>query len=56
MRTDGIVLRLLGSYGVCRCALIVSTEFIHRDWTVALVMAGMTAASLLVLWADKKFH
>lgn len=56
MRTDGIVLRLLGTYGVCRCALIVSAEFIYRDWTVALAMAGMTVGSLIVLWADEKFH
>lgn len=52
MKTDGIVLRLIGTFGVCRCALIVSEEFVHRDWTVALVIAVMTAASLSVLWTD----
>lgn len=56
MKTDGIVLRLIGTFGVCRCALIVSAEFIHRDWSVALVIAGMTAVSLLLIWTDVKFH
>ncbi|WP_192800750.1 hypothetical protein [Brucella tritici] len=52
MKIDGIILRVIGTFGVCRCALIVSAEFIHRDWTVALVTAGMTAASLAVLWTE----
>lgn len=57
MKTDGIVLRVLGTYGVCRTAAIVWAEFLHRDWTVALGMLGAVCASLALLWSkDGYFH
>lgn len=57
MRTEVVILRVFGSYGVCRTAAIVCAEFLHRDWTVALGMLGALCASLALLWSkDGLFH
>lgn len=53
MKTDGIILRVIGTVGFFRCAAVVSAEFIHRDWTIPVAMAAMTIAAVLFLWTHE---